>query len=80
MNMKAEMRDGNTVPERENRDIYAMELHERIVFSNYTVDRVSGGWLYTYVIEHTYPSHSGRETGSISATTTFVPYSEEFRK
>lgn len=79
MNMKAEMRDRN-VPDREKRDIYAMELHERIVFPNYTVDRVSGGWLYTYLIEHTYPSHSGRETGSLSATTTFVPYSEEFRK
>jgi hypothetical protein len=66
--------------DRDNQDIYGMMLHERIVFPNYTVDRVPGGWLYTSLIEHTYPSHSGRETGSISATTTFVPYSEEFRK
>ncbi len=66
--------------DHENQDIYAMKLHDRIVFQNYTIDRVPGGWLYTSVIEHTYPSHSGRETGSISATTTFVPYSEEFKK
>lgn len=64
----------------ENRDIYDMKLHERITFSNFTIDRVPGGWLYTYLIEHTYPSHSGRYTGSLSATTTFVPYNEEFGK
>ncbi len=66
--------------DQEMQDIYGMKLHDRIVFQNFTVDRVPGGWLYTFIIEHTYPSHSGRETGSISATTTFVPYSEEFRK
>ena len=66
--------------ERDDQDIYGMKLHERIVFPNFTVDRVPGGWLYTSLIEHTYASHSGRQTGSISATTTFVPYSEEFRK
>jgi len=66
--------------EPDSQDIYDMDLHERIVFPNFTVDRVPGGWLYTSIIEHTYASHSGRQTGSLSATTTFVPYSEEFRK
>ena len=63
-----------------NRDIYEMKLHEWIIFQNFTVDRVPGGWLYTSVIEHTYPSHSGRQTGSLSTTTAFVPYNEEFMK
>ncbi|OGE24041.1 MAG: hypothetical protein A3J42_02395 [Candidatus Dadabacteria bacterium RIFCSPHIGHO2_12_FULL_53_21] len=78
--MRIQIIGPGTMAERDNQDIYGMKLHERIVFPNFTVDRVPGGWLYTSLIEHTYASHSGRETGSISATTTFVPYSEEFRK
>ena len=78
MNIESEKR--GVMAEPDNQDIYDMDLHERIVFPNFTVDRVPGGWLYTSIIEHTYASHSGRQTGSLSATTTFVPYSEEFRK
>jgi hypothetical protein len=66
--------------DQENRDIYEMKLHERITFPNFTVDRVPGGWIYTYLIEHTYPSQAGRTIGSLSTTTTFVPYCEEFKK
>ena len=78
--MSIESEKRGVMADPDNQDIYDMDLHERIVFPNFTVDRVPGGWLYTSVIEHTYPSHSGRQTGSLSTTTTFVPYNEEFRK
>ncbi len=53
-------------------NIYKMKLHETIMLNNYLlVRRVAGGWIYESLCE------SG---SSLSISSTFVPFNNEFKK
>lgn len=51
-------------------DIYKLKLHESIEIrrlGGFTITRVPGGWLYRFL-----------HTGSVTASTVFVPFDNEF--
>jgi len=52
---------------RSEKDIYSIDLHERIIVSDFLVTKIHNGWLYEKSI---------RTTNGNSISITFVPYTD----